>query len=80
MGVTGLLNLLGLAIPAVTNLILLIKNESGSTTAIISSTETANAADIAQIQAWLAAHHAGPTGAPTTPPAVSVGETPPTAG
>lgn len=59
------IQLLNLAIPAATNLILLIKNESGSTTAIISSTETATDETIAQMTAWLKQHQAG-----TTPPKV----------
>ena len=52
------LQLANLIIPAATNLILLFKTESGSTTAIISSTETATDANIQQMQAWLAAHQA----------------------
>jgi hypothetical protein len=75
MNITSILNLLNLVIPAVSNLVLLVKDESGSVTAIVSSTQTANAADIGQIQAWLAAHQAAvpqvvsitPTSA--TPPA-----------
>jgi hypothetical protein len=58
------LQLLNLIIPAATNLILLVKNELGNTTAIISSTETATDAEIAQMQAWLAAHQSA-TPAPT---------------
>ncbi len=54
-----ILELLNLIFPVATNLVLLIKNESGSTTAIIASAQTANAADIAQIQAWLTAHGGG---------------------
>lgn len=64
MNIAAILQLLNLAIPAVTNLVLLIKDASGSTTAIISSTQQANAQDIAQIQAWLQAHQ--------TPPAPAV--------
>lgn len=52
----SLLQLLNLILPAVSNFVLLIKDESGNTTAILGSATTANAADIAQIQAWLAAH------------------------
>lgn len=54
------LSLLNLIIPAATNLVLLIKNESGSTTAIISSTEAATDAEIAQMQAFIAAHQNPP--------------------
>lgn len=60
------LQLANLIIPAATNLILLFKNESGSTTAIISSTETATDATIAQMQTWLTQHQAAK---PATPPA-----------
>ena len=44
------LSLLNVIVPAATNLILLIKDESGSTTAIISSTLTSTQAEIQQIQ------------------------------
>lgn len=65
------LSLLNLILPSATNLIILLKNESGSTTALISTTETATAAEISQIQAYLQAHQAGTavksaTPAPTT--------------
>jgi hypothetical protein len=52
------LALLNLIIPAATNLVVLIKNESGTTTAILSSTATATADEIAQMQAFLVAHQA----------------------
>lgn len=52
------LQLLNLVIPAAENLIVLIKNESGSTTAIISSTETATDQTIAQMQQYLQQHQA----------------------
>lgn len=50
--------LLNLILPAAANLVLLIQNESGTTTAIISSTETATDATIAQLQTWLQQHQA----------------------
>ena len=62
------LSLLNLIIPAATNLVVLIKNESGSTTAIISSTEVATDQTIAQIQGWLQQHQASsPAVKPATP-------------
>lgn len=64
------LSLLNLIIPAATNLVLLIKNESGSTTAIISSTETATDAEIAQMQAWITSHQT-PANTPANPPATT---------
>jgi hypothetical protein len=66
---TALLQLLNLILPAVSNFVLLIKDESGNTTAILGSATTANAADIAQIQAWLAAHGSTTTTAPVAAPA-----------
>lgn len=71
MNITAILQLLNLAIPAVTNLVLLIKNDTGGTTAIISSTQAQNASDTAAIQAWLASHQApaAPAPAPATPAA-----------
>jgi hypothetical protein len=66
MGPLAILSLVNAAIPAVTNLVLLIKNDTGSVTMIVSSAETATAADIANMQAWLAAHHAAQT-PPATP-------------
>jgi hypothetical protein len=50
------LALLNLAIPGIENVILLFKNANGTTTALISSTQTQNAEDQAAIQAWLASH------------------------
>jgi hypothetical protein len=50
------LSLLNLIIPAAENIVVLIKNESGSTTAILSSTATATAAEIQTMQAWLQQH------------------------
>ena len=67
MNIAAILQLLNLAIPAVTNLVLLIKDSSGSTTAIISSTQQANAQDIAQIQAWLQAHQTQPAAGAANP-------------
>ena len=67
MNITAVLQLLNLVIPDVTNLILLIKNDTGGTTAIISSTQIQNASDTAAIQAWLALHQA--PAAPATAPA-----------
>lgn len=64
------LQLANLIIPAATNLILLFKNESGTTTAIISSTETATDATIAQMQTWLTQHQAVKT-TPANPAATS---------
>ena len=61
------LSLLNLIIPAATNLVLLIKNESGSTTAIISSTETATDAEIAQMQGWIKSHQTTSPAASQTP-------------
>lgn len=63
---TGILALLNLAIPAVANLVILIKDASGNTTALISSTETQNASDIAAIQQWLAQHQASKPATPAT--------------
>lgn len=63
--------LANLIIPAATNLILLIKNESGSTTAIISSTETATDATIQQMQTWLTQHQNQKAANPANPPATS---------
>jgi hypothetical protein len=56
MGLTAILQLLNLVAPAVENFVLLIKNESGSTTALISSTQQQNATDQAAIQTWLQQH------------------------
>jgi hypothetical protein len=58
---TALLALLNLAIPAVANVVILIKNADGSTTALISSTQTQNAADVEAIQAWLSQHQSATT-------------------
>jgi len=64
----GWLQLANLIIPQVANVIMLIKNESGTTTAIISSTETATDQQIAQMQQWLQAHQAqAPAAKPATP-------------
>jgi hypothetical protein len=64
------LQLANLIIPAATNLILLFKTESGSTTAIISSTETATDETISQMQTWLSQHQASaPAAKPAAPPA-----------
>lgn len=52
------LALLNLAIPAATNLILLLKHPDGTTTAILSSTQTATDAELTQMQAYLKAHQA----------------------
>lgn len=61
MNIAAILALINAAVPAVTNLVMLIKNDSGGTTVIISSAETATAADITNMQAWLAAHQASAT-------------------
>jgi hypothetical protein len=60
MTITAILQLLNLAIPAVTTVVMLLKNENGGTTAIISTTEAQNASDIAAAQAWIAAHQNPP--------------------
>jgi hypothetical protein len=67
VNLTALLSLVNLAIPAVTNLVLLIKDETGTVTAIVSSAQTATAADIASIQAWLKAHQAPAADPPAAP-------------
>jgi hypothetical protein len=61
MNIAAILALVNAAVPAVTNLVMLIKNDSGGTTVIISSAETASAADIANMQSWLAAHQTATT-------------------
>jgi len=68
MTLTAILQLLNLVTPAIENFVILIKNASGSTTALISSTETQNATDVASIQAWLAAHQIPPTNPATAIP------------
>jgi hypothetical protein len=55
---TALLALLNLAIPAIANVVILIKNADGSTTALVSSTQTQNTSDVAAIQTWLKQHQA----------------------
>jgi hypothetical protein len=60
MGLTAILALINAAIPAVTNLIVLLKNEDGTVTAIVTSAQAATAADIQAMQAWLAAHPSTP--------------------
>ena len=59
--------LLNLIIPAASNLVLLIKNQSGTTTAIISSTEVATDATLAEMQTWLQQHQAQAATPPVTP-------------
>jgi hypothetical protein len=61
VNIAAILALINAAVPAVTNLVMLIKNDSGGTTVIISSAETATAADITNMQAWLAAHQTAAT-------------------
>lgn len=58
MGLAALLQLINVAVPGIENVVLLIKNESGSTTAILSTTATQNATDQATIQTWLTQHQA----------------------
>jgi hypothetical protein len=69
--ITTILQLIAGLVPTVGNIILLFKNSDGSTTALISSAQTATAADIAQMQAYLAQHQAASPApaAPATPPA-----------
>jgi len=58
MTVAAILQLIAGLTPAVGNIIMLFKDSSGTTTAIVSSAQTATAADIAQMQAYLQAHQA----------------------
>jgi hypothetical protein len=60
MNLSAILALINTAIPAVSNLIVLLKNEDGSVTAIVASAQAATAADIQAMQAYLAAHPANP--------------------
>ena len=68
MTVAAILQLIVGLTPAVGNIIMLFKDSSGTTTAIVSSAQTATAADIAQMQAYLQAHQAQ-TAAPAEKPA-----------
>jgi hypothetical protein len=67
VNIQAILALVNAAIPAVTNLVLLIKNDQGGTTVIISSAEKASATDIQNMQAWIAAHQTA-TPTPVAPP------------
>jgi hypothetical protein len=58
MTVAAILQLIAGLTPAVGNIIMLFKDSTGTTTAIVSSAQTATAADIAQMQAYLQAHQA----------------------
>jgi hypothetical protein len=62
---TGILGLVNLLLPVVSNVVLLVKNQNGTTTAIIASAETATADDQAQIEAWIHAH-GGTSSTPTS--------------
>lgn len=57
---TGILQLIAGLTPTVSNVIMLFHNLDGSTTAIISSAQTATQTDIQQMQAYLQAHQTTP--------------------
>lgn len=63
---TSILQLVAGLTPTVGNIIMLFKNSDGSTTALISSAQTATNADIAQMQAYLSAHQTTTTPSPAT--------------
>jgi hypothetical protein len=70
MTIAAILQLIAGLTPAVSNIVMLFKDSSGNTTALISSAQTATAADIANMQAYLAAHQGGTvTVTPATPAA-----------
>ena len=69
MTVAAILQLIAGLTPAVGNIIMLFKDSSGTTTAIVSSAQTATAADIAQMQAYLQAHQAQSSSTATEKPA-----------
>jgi len=73
MPLTAILQLIAGITPAIGNIIMLFKNTDGSTTALISSAQTATNADIQQMQAYLAAHQAiaAPPAQPPTPAAAA---------
>jgi hypothetical protein len=71
MTFAAILQLIAGLTPAVGNIIMLFKDSTGNTTALISSAQTATAADIAQMQAYLTAHQAGTTAAAPKLPASS---------
>lgn len=58
--ITGILQLIAGLTPTVANVIMLFKNSDGSTTALISSAQTATQTDIQQMQDYLKAHQTAP--------------------
>jgi hypothetical protein len=66
MTFAAILQLIAGLTPAVGNIIMLFKDSTGNTTALISSAQTATAADIAQMQAYLTAHQASAATPATT--------------
>jgi len=60
---TAVLNLLNLLLPTVSNVVLLLEHQDGTTTAIVASAQAATAQDEAQIAAWIKGHG----GTPSTP-------------
>ena len=68
MTIAAILQLIAGLTPTVSNIIMLFKDSSGNVTAIVSSAQTATAADITNMQEYLAAHQAS-TATPAKPAA-----------
>lgn len=65
MTIAAILQLIAGLTPTVQNIIMLFKDSSGNTTALISSAQTATQTDIANMQAYLQAHQQAPAPATT---------------
>ena len=66
MNAAAIIALVNGLIPLATNIVMLFKNQDGTSTVVISSAQTATASDIQAMQQYLAQHQAIPT---TTKPA-----------
>lgn len=64
MNAAAIIALINGLIPLASNIVMLFKNQDGTSTVIISSAQTATTADIQAMQQYLAQHQAAPAPKP----------------